>query len=387
MSDTTSTTTARIHGDCEPRFDAVRREFQRRLDTGEELGASIAATIDGETVIDLWGGFADTGRTREWERDTITNVWSTTKTIVAIAVLVLVDRGRLDLDAPVATYWPEFAANGKQHVTIAQVMSHTSGVSGWDAPFATEDMFDHEAAAAALAAQAPWWEPGTASGYHLLNYGHLLGEVVRRVTGQSLGTFVREEIAGPLGADFHIGLADREFPRVSPVVPPPPAQMDLSQLPPTHPAVRTFTAPVLDATATWSDDWRRAEIGGAGGHGNARSVARIHSLITGGGEVDGVRLLSPATIERIFEQRADGIDQVLFQHLRFGIGFALPSPGQPAIPQRERLAYWGGWGGSLIVDDVGRGATFAYVMNRMSPGIIGSPRSDAYLAAFDSALG
>lgn len=387
MSDTTPTRTAVVYGDNDPRFDAVREEFQRRLDSGEELGASIAATIDGETVIDLWGGYADEERTREWERDTITNVWSTTKTVVALAVLVLVDRGEIDLDAPVAKYWPEFAQNGKDGVTVAHLMSHTSGVSGWDAPFATEDMFDHEKAAASLAAQAPWWEPGTASGYHLLNYGHLLGEVVRRVTGKTIGTFVREEIAGPLGADFHIGLAPSEFARVSPVVPPPPAQMDLSALPPEHPAIRTFMAPVLDATATWSDDWRKAEIGGAGGHGNARSVARIESVITNGGEVDGVRLLSPATIDRIFEQKSDGFDLVLFQHLRFGVGFALPSAGQPAIPQRDRLAFWGGWGGSLIVNDVGRGATFAYVMNKMSAGIIGSPRSDAYMTAFDGALG
>jgi CubicO group peptidase (beta-lactamase class C family) len=386
MSDITSTTAAIIHGDNDARFDSVRDQFRQRLDSGEELGASIAATIDGRPVIDLWGGFADPERSQPWERDTITNVWSTTKTVVALATLMLVDRGAIELEAPVARYWPEFAQAGKESVTISQLLSHTSGVSGWTAPFTTEDMFDHERAAAALAAQAPWWTPGTASGYHLLNYGHLLGEIVWRVTGKTIGAFVRDEIARPLGADFHIGLAPSDFARVSPVVPPPPTQMDLSALPPEHPAVRTFTAPLLDATATWTDEWRQAEIGGAGGHGNARAVARIHSVITNGGEVDGVRLLSPATIERIFEQQSDGIDQVLFLPLRFGNGFALPSAGAPAIPQRDRIAFWGGWGGSLIVNDVGRGATFAYVMNRMSPGIIGSPRSDAYLAAFMAAL-
>jgi CubicO group peptidase (beta-lactamase class C family) len=387
MSENTQAQHATVQGDNDPRFDAVREEFQRRLDSGEELGASIAATIDGETVIDLWGGYADDGRTQEWERDTITNVWSTTKTVVALAVLMLADRGEIDLDAPVARYWPEFAQNGKADITVTQVMSHTSGVSGWNLPFATEDLYNHERAAALLAAQSPWWEPGTASGYHLINYGHLLGEIVLRVTGRTIGAFVRDEITTPLGADFHIGLAPSEFARVSPVVPPPPAQLDFSALPPEHPAIRTFMSPVLDATATWTPEWRQAEIGGAGGHGNARSVARIHSAITNGGEVDGVRLLSPATIDRIFEQQSDGLDQVLFQHLRFGIGFALPTPAQAAIPARDRVAYWGGWGGSLIVNDVGRGATFAYVMNRMSGGIIGSPRSDAYLTTFDSRLG
>lgn len=386
MSDATTTAPAAVHGENDPRFDAVREELQRYLDTGEELGASIAATIDGKPVLDLWGGFSDEARTAEWHRDTLTNVWSTTKTVVALAVLVLADRGEIDLDAPVARYWPEFASNGKEAITVKQVMSHTSGVSGWDLPFTTEDLYDSEAAAAKLAAQAPWWEPGTASGYHLLNYGHLLGEIVRRVTGRSLGSFVRDEITEPLGADFHIGLDAADFDRVSHVVAPPPAQMDLSALPPEHPAIRTFMAPVLDATATWTPEWKAAEIGGAGGQGNARSVARIESVITNGGEVDGVRLLSPAMIDRIFEQQSDGLDQVLFQHLRFGIGFALPTESTPAIPQDGRVAFWGGWGGSLIVNDVDRGVTFAYVMNKMSPGIIGSPRSDAYISAFYRAL-
>ncbi|PWB98124.1 serine hydrolase domain-containing protein [Salinibacterium hongtaonis] len=386
MSDAIASASAVVHGENDPRFESVREELQRQLDSGEELGASIAATINGKPVIDLWGGFAAEERSAEWQRDTITNVWSTTKTVVALAMLMLVDRGEIDLDAPVARYWPEFGSNGKEGITVKQVMSHTSGVSGWDLPFTTDDLYDPEAAAAKLAAQAPWWEPGTASGYHLLNYGHLLGEIIRRVTGRTLGAFVREEIAEPLGADFHIGLDRAEFGRVAHVVAPPPAQMDLSGLPEGHPALRTFMAPVLDATATWTNEWKAAEIGGAGGQGNARSVARIESVITNGGEVDGVRLLSPETIDRIFEQQSDGLDLVLFQHLRFGVGFALPTEAAPVLPQTGRVAYWGGWGGSLIVNDVDRGATFAYVMNKMSPGIIGSPRSDAYVSAFYRAL-
>jgi CubicO group peptidase (beta-lactamase class C family) len=375
-----------INGTLEERFAPLRAEFERQLAAGEELGASLAVVIDGEPVVDLWGGHADVDKTREWQSDTITNVWSTTKTVTALAALMLVDRGHLDLDAPVARYWPEFAANGKSEIPVRSVLGHTSGVSGWDVPISVEVLYDQEKAAALLAAQAPWWQPGTASGYHLIDYGHLVGEIVKRVSGVSLGSFVRTEIAEPLGADFHIGLPDSEFPRVSDVVPPPPSKIDISRLPHDHPAWKTLTNPPLDASPALTDPWRRAELGGANGHGNARSVARIQSVVSNGGEVDGVRLLSEATIARIFEQQSDGPDLVLFVPLRFGIGFALPKPGTaPFIPE-GRVAFWGGWGGSLIVNDLDLRLTFAYVMNRMSPGIIGSPRSDAYLRALYESL-
>jgi CubicO group peptidase (beta-lactamase class C family) len=377
---------APVHGTFDERFAPLREEFERQLDSGEELGASLAVVIDGRPVVDLWGGWRDESHSSEWDADTITNAWSCTKTVVALATLMLVDRGQLDLDAPVARYWPEFAAAGKEGVLVRHLLSHTSGVSGWELPIRTEELYDAERAAGLLAAQGPWWEPGTASGYHLLDYGHLLGEVIRRVSGRDLGTFVREEIAEPLGADFAIGLDPAEFPRVSNVVPPPPAQLDLSALPPDHPAVRTFGNPVLDAEATWTDAWRTAQIGGANGQGNARGLARIQSVISNGGEVDGIRLLSAATIERIFDQQAEGPDLVLFLPFRFGIGFALPhaasTPGLPA----DRVAFWGGWGGSIIVNDLNERMTFAYIMNKMSPGIIGSPRSDAYVAALYGAL-
>ena len=168
------------------------------IDEGGDLGASVALTVDGEMVADFWGGFVDQERTRPWEENTLVNVWSTTKTMTSLAALVLADRGQLDLDAPVATYWPEFAANGKEGVLVKHLMSHTSGVSGWAQPVVQEDLYDQDRSAAILAAQAPWWEPGSASGYHALNQGHLVGEVIRRITGRSLGTFFAEEIAGPL---------------------------------------------------------------------------------------------------------------------------------------------------------------------------------------------
>ena len=210
-----------LGGTCSARFDPLRELFAAKLESGEDLGASLALNIDGEMVVDLWGGWADEARTVPWTENTITNVFSTTKTMTALAALVLVDRGELDLDATVAKYWPEFAARGKAGIKVRHLLSHTSGVSGWEQPITLEDLYDWDKSTALLAAQAPWWEPGTASGYHMLNYGHLIGEVIRRITGQRLGEFFAAHIAGPLGADFHIGLPPSEFHRVANVVPPP----------------------------------------------------------------------------------------------------------------------------------------------------------------------
>ena len=221
---------AEIHGVCGERFAAVRDALARNLDSGAELGASLVLDIDGDIVIDMWGGFRDQARAIPWSEDTITNVWSSTKTVTSLAALMLVDRGELDVDAPVARYWPEFGAAGKQDVLVRQLMSHASGVSGLDQPAVVEDLYDWPKATSRMAAQAPWWEPGIALGYHALNYGHLVGEVVRQVTGQTLKKFVADEIAGPLGADFQIGAAESDWGRIADVVPPPPLPFDLEAM-------------------------------------------------------------------------------------------------------------------------------------------------------------
>jgi CubicO group peptidase (beta-lactamase class C family) len=228
--------------------------------------------------------------------NTIANVFSTTKTMTALAALALVDRGELDLDATVASYWPEFAAKGEAGIKVRHLLSHTSGVSGWEEAITLEDLYDWDKSTALLAAQAPWWEPGTASGYLMLTYGHLIGEVIRRITGPRLGEFFAAHIAGPPGADFHIGLAPAEFPRVANVVPPPlpvdPTPFDPTRLDPTSVAFKTWTNPAMPGPEySWTEGWRRADIGAANGHGNARSVARIQSAVACGGVVDGVRLL------------------------------------------------------------------------------------------------
>lgn len=373
-----------VHGTARPRFDAVRAALQQNLDSGEELGASLVVDIDGERVVDLWGGHRDRARTLAWDEHTVTNVWSVTKTVTSLAALLLVDSGDLDVHAPVARYWPEFAANGKQDVQVRHLLAHTSGVAGLDGPATVTDLYDTEEATARLARQAPWWRPGTASGYHIFSYGHLIGELVRRTTGRSLKEFVAEEIAGPLAADFRIGADERDRHRIAEVVPPPPLALDL---PPGSPAAKAMNGPAVDAAVANTPRWRAADIGAANGHGNARSVARILSVLARGGETDGPRLLGPRTVDTVFNVQADGTDLVNGLPLRWGVGYALPrSQAVPWIPD-GRIAFWGGWGGSMIIMDLDRRMTISYVMNRMSAGILGSARSAAYVRAVYDAVG
>ena len=375
-----------VHGTCSEQFEPVRAALADLLASGEELGASIVINVDGEAVADMWGGFRDEARSVPWTEDTITNIWSSTKTVTNLAALMLADRGQLDVYAPIARYWPEYGANGKQDIEVRHLLSHTSGVSGWEQPFVTEDMYDWEKSTSRLAGQAPWWEPGTASGYHAQNQGHMVGELVRRISGKSLKQFVADEMAGPLGADFQIGALEKDWDRIADVVPPPPLPFDMETIDPQSPAFKTFTGPVADAAAANTPGWRHADMGAINGHGNARSVARIMSALALGGEVDGVRLLGPGTIDLIFDEQARGIDLVLGVPMRFGIGYGLPiAETIPYIPD-DRICFWGGWGGSVILMDLDRRMTVSYMMNKMAPGIVGSDRSGAYVKAVYGSL-
>ena len=396
-----------VQGRCDERFGAVRDAFARNFEVNGDVGASAAVTVDGELVADLWGGHLDEGATRPWLEDTVINMYSTTKTLSCLCVLVLADRGEVDLDAPVARYWPEFAAAGKDGVLVRHLMSHTAGLSGWAEPMTAADLYDWERCTSSLAAQEPWWEPGTRSGYHALTQGYLVGEVVRRVTGRSVGTFFAEEVAGPLGADAHIGLAPEHDHRVAPVIPAPPlgsaaaptAATSASDAPASEPAsaatprpdrssvaYRTFANPILKAESSWEEAWRRAEIPAAGGIGNARAVAKVQSVVACGGEVGGVRLLSPRTCDRILDVQAAGRDLVLGFGVTFGIGYGLTSPRNPLGPN-PRTCYWGGWGGSLVVADLDARMCMAYVMNRMGEGTVGDDRAHSILRAVYASLG
>lgn len=365
------------------RFAPVREAFDGNLKSGADLGASFAATVEGETVVDLWGGWADEAKTRPWVENTIVNVYSTTKTMTALTALLVADRGELDFDAPVSKYWPEFAANGKDRVKVSHLMSHSAGLSGWKEPITQDVLYDWEKATALLAAQAPYWEPGTASGYHALTQGYLVGEVVRRVTGKSLGTVFREEIAEPLGADFHIGFGPEHDARVADLVPPPPGQAigdgEQSEL-----NRNMSTNPPIDPLDTRSRAWRAAEIPAAGGHGNARSIAEIHTLLANGGVAKGKRLMSEAGCRKALEVQIEGTDLIFNAPAKFGMGFGLPGPMVP-LPNPNSL-FWGGYGGSLAIIDMDARTSFGYAMNKMAGTTTGDMRALGLAMAMWGAL-
>ena len=374
-----------IHGTCKPGFAAVRDAFEANFTDGLELGAAAAVTVDGEFVADVWAGDAATDGT-PWQRDTIVNVYSTTKTMAATCMLMLADRGELDFDAPVAQYWPEFAQNGKEGVLVRHVMAHTAGVPGFDPPITIEQLYDLEAVAANLAAQAPWWEPGTASGYHAITQGNLEGEILYRITGRRMADWFRTEVAEPLGADFWMSLPASEDHRVGELQPPVmTGKLEISgvEVAADSIAVRTLLSAPQTGREPRTREWRAAEIPAAGGLGNARSIARIHSALACGGTVDGVRLMSEAGTRRALEEQTDGIDQVLMQRMRHGLGFGLQLGDVDTGPGQM---FWGGWGGSLAAIDLDARMSVAYVMNRMDADLTGDPRGNRIADAAQACL-
>lgn len=365
-----------VHGLAECKFAGVKSVMAASLASGADIGASFCATQDGETVIDIWGGHADPAKLRNWERDTIVNVYSTTKTMAALTALLLADRGVFDLHDKVAKYWPEFASEGKADITIAQLLSHSAGLSGWKEPLQREDLYDWSKCTDLLARQAPFWKPGTAPGYHALTQGYLVGEVVRRATGKTIGTVFRTEIAEPLGADFHIGLPASEDARVADLQPPPAAigaqaTSDLQR--------NMATNPGIDVGETAKRAWRGAEIPAAGGTGNARSVAEIHAILANGGVAKGKHFLSEAGCRRALECQVEGTDLVLGIPVRFGMGFGLPG-GMVPLPN-SNSCYWGGYGGSVAIIDMDAQTSFSYVMNRMEGTTTGDARGFALIMA------
>ncbi|MGV9757933.1 serine hydrolase domain-containing protein [Streptomyces tricolor] len=384
--------TAPIHGHCEPRFAAVREAFEENFRARGELGAAVAVTVAGETVVDLWGGWADAARTRPWQRDTLVNVWSTTKGPVALCAHILADRGLLDLDAPVAAYWPEFAAAGKEKVLVRHLLSHRAGLSGLREPHTLEDLYDWELTTGRLAAMAPWWEPGTRSGYHPLTYGFLVGEVVRRISGLRPEAFLEREVTGPLGIDFTVGLPAREAGRAAELVPAPAAPAgeqagSFGRLAPA--AVAALTNPAVGAAEANSPGWRAAEIPAANGHGTARAVAALYGVFAGRGAHGGRRILSPEAAERVREGQGSCLDLVLGAGLggetEAGLGLWLSGPRGSYGPNPRAFGH-DGFGGSCGLADPDAGVSLGYAMNRMGPHIADDPRKTALVDAVYRAL-
>lgn len=378
-----------VQGIRDPRFDRVAEMLADNIEAGREVGASVFVSIDGDAVVDLWGGWRERERLMPWSEDTIVNVFSGSKTVTSLAVLMLIDRGHVDLDTPVATYWPEFAQNGKARVTVRHLISHAAGLPGWEPPFSIADAMNMVASTARLAAQAPFWEPGTRSSYHASTFGHLVGELVRRVSGKSLSRFIAEEIAGPLGADFYLGLDDAQIARAATVYP---AEDDVrpasatggGQQPDDPLAIErvlgartrlgSFSGAKRDPLELFnSTAWRRVAFGGSSGHANARGLGRIMTVLANGGMSQGKRVLSPSTIAQIFEAQFDGVDAYYLKPIRWGVGYALGRDDNsrgplPFIRPGGRTCFWYGTGGSLAIADLDRRVAVAYVMNQCRNG-------------------
>ncbi|MHA2283481.1 MAG: serine hydrolase domain-containing protein [Promethearchaeota archaeon] len=463
-----------IQGLCEPRFGAVKEAFMRNFKEDMEVGASFAVMINGKYVIDIWGGYKNKEKTQPWEKDTICNVYSTTKVPTVLCTMICVDRGLLDLDERVAKYWPEFAQNGKENIIVRQILSHTSGLAGIEERIPLRSFFDWDKITNLLAAQKPWWEPGTKSGYHAVTHGYLLGELVRRVTGKTLGTFFKEEVAELLNIDFHIGLAEENVPRVSKLIPDLPIMENIFLLyrgvfniaknseiikkevknlekkimfdygdedqfniiiskgniefskgkidnpdctfsttkdraavinwifsnvdeevdyvsenlkiegksEDTHQIKKLFELIATEArrlgpigikmallefggVRDYSGDreWQAAEIPASNGHGNARSVAKVASIIACEGELEGKRFISKDTLEKILEEQISGTDLFMLTPARYGLGVGLPHEYRTS--PNPRTCWWGGMGGSAIRMDLDDHIGFGYVMNKM----------------------
>ena len=382
---------ARVEGECQARFAPLRAVFAKSFESGE-IGAAVSVTIAGKPVVDLWGGHRDGARTQPWTRDTLVNVYSTTKGMTAICANRLIERGLLDLDAPVARYWPEFAAAGKQPIPVRWLLSHQAGVPALREDVPRSSRLDWKFWTEALAAEAPWWEPGAQHGYHALTFGHLVGEVVRRVDGRSLGRYFRQEICEPLGLDFHIGLAAEHDARVAQIIPAPRTASNPSdpfaaaRRNPKSLVGRVFGNPTFEPEAANTREWRAAELPAVNGHGTARGLARVYGALACGGALDGVEVLSPEQIARANTEQAKGPDAVLTPlHSRFGLGFMLTQPMIPFGPNPRAFGHPGA-GGSIAFADPDAQLGFAYTMNQMQTGLGGDARGFALIGALYTAL-
>jgi len=356
----------KIEGYCDERFISVKHAFEKNFELGLEVGASLAVSLNGKLVVDIWGGFSDSAKTKPWEKDTIVNVFSTTKVMTALCIHLLVDRGLIDVDAPVAKYWPEFAQAGKENILVKHLMSHSAGLPGFDEKIPVEALYDWDRIINLLASQKPWWKPGTKIGYHMITFGYLLGELVRKVTGKSLGEFFRDEIAVPLNIDFHIGLSENFDSRTSNIIPPEEvfakwlivfAKLFLKK------AVKVLYNPNLENVDFNSREWRSAEIPASNGHGNARSIANIGSILACGGMYDKKKILSMSTVEKAIEPQISGRDVImLYSPAKFGLGFGLLNDDLLLGP---RSFYWSGAGGSLCIMDLEKKLSIGYAMNKM----------------------
>lgn len=367
-------TTVPVEGSCDDRFARLRDAFSEVFGGGNEVGAALSVWAGGSTVADLWGGFADGARTRPWQAGTIVNLYSVGKALTALCVLRLAEQGRLELEQPVARYWPEFAQAGKERMPVRMLLTHQAGLPAVKRPLPPGTGLDWSAMCAALAEQAPWWEPGSDHGYHTNTQGYLAGEVVRRVTGKSIGTFFRDEVAAPGGIDFFFGFGPELDERCAEVLPskplpdapPPPPPVPLGDLQGDDlmkAAAGRNPANLSGQGIVNSREWRAAEVPSTNGHGNARAVARLYSALASDGTLDGYRILGTELRDAAIQEQVYGVDRILGRPTRFGIGFQLTQVERRLGPGARTFGHFGA-GGSLGFADPDAGIAFGYAMNQ-----------------------
>ncbi len=378
----------KVEGTCDPKFNRVKDAFVENFEKRNEVGAAAAVVLDGKSVVDIWAGHADREKTRPWTRDTLVNVYSTTKGVTAICAHRLADKGLLDIDAPVAKYWPEFAQAGKDKLPVRYLLSHQAGIAAVRKPLDDDALFNWNTMTTALAEQEPWWEPGTKHGYHALTFGYLVGEVIRRITGKTPGTYLRDEVAGPLGLDLHIGLDAKDDARTGDMIampPPAPGEPNLFAEIMKNPESVTFKAfmnppggmrPGLVNTR----EWRAAEIPAANGHTTARSLAKLYGTLARGGELDGVRVMSKEQVAQCSIEQSSGPDALLMINTRFSLGFMMSQPGASLGPNAKSFGHPGA-GGSLGYADPEAKIGFGYTMNKMHASLLIDPRATALIDA------
>jgi CubicO group peptidase (beta-lactamase class C family) len=374
--------TTQIHGVCPERFAGVRAAFEANFESGQELGARFCLVQAGEVVVDLWAGFADRQRTRAFDENTLTAVFSTTKAVASLLIARLVDAGKLDYGQRVAEVWPQFAQAGKQDITVEQVMSHQEGLSGFPDEMDPALWFDWDAICEKLAAMAPLWPPGSASGYHPITFGYLAGEIFRRVDGRTMGMALREDLAGPLDLDLWIGLPDAEHGRVADLQRP----NGLPNFGEVNAATKAaFLTPWSSPAGRGQAEWRRIEIPSANGHATAQALARLIGALANGGWLDGEAILSPSLIAEASRERIHGQDLVLPFVMSWGAGFMRNAPVKVWGPGEQTFGH-SGWGGSCAFADPETGLAGGYVMNKQSTDLIGDARARRLIEAAYAAL-
>ena len=372
-----------IQGYFDPRFESVRELFARQQSDPQARGAALCVTVGEDTVLDLWHGVTDKDNTRVWEQDTLVNVFSCTKPLGAVALLQQVQAGRLGLDDPLATVWPEFAQAGKERISLRQVLSHRSGVSAISTALPPQALFDWSAMSSAVAAQQPWWSPGVAHGYAPVTYAWLLGEPLRRLTDQMPGVYLREHIFQPLGMDFHVGVPDADLQRIAHVSRLRNQSGDdaaralfAAMADPDGLQWNAFANPASLQTSTNLREWQQAQVLAANGTGNARSLARFWQLLAHDGQLGDVQLLDAQLVQLMRQEHSAGMDRTLMCPTRFGLGVMLEQQWQGGSFGMGPNAFGHpGAGGALGFADPDAQVGFGYVTNTMGPYVLTDPRA------------